>query len=283
MILLHPALRRSLAFCASAAICASAAFAQGDNGFLRGTGHSDIVLTFNRDSYDEFWVGNDKVSDPAVGKVTRDSYALYAAYGLRDDMDLVFSGSYVKAESDGNAGFEDESDLQDAYLGAKWRFWTNIQDKHGFALLFAPSVKLPMTDYEDNAVTAIGDGQVDLRGRLIAHYQMANGFYAALESGYDVRNGAPKDEVPLNLSVGATFGMVTLTPFYSRVFSQGGPDIGAPGFTFPSVQEEYSRVGLGAYVRIGDGFGLTGMWRTTIDGLNTGDVESFSLGLVVRF
>lgn len=283
MSILPSALRRGLTFCASSALFATVAAAQGDNGFLRGAGHSDIVLSFNRDSYDEFWVGNDKVSDPNVGEVTRDSYALYAAYGLNQDVDLVFSGSYVMAESDGTAGFEDESDLQDAYAGAKWRFWSNMKENQGFSLLFAPSVKVPMTDYEDNAVTAIGDGQVDLRARLIAHYQMANGFFAAIESGYDRRNGAPADEVPFHLSIGATFGIVTLTPFYSQVFSQGGPDIGAPGFTFPAVQEEYSRVGLGAYVRLGDNFGVTGMYRSTIDGLNTGDVDSFALGLVARF
>src|SRR6185295_19285526 len=91
----------------------AAAAAKGDTGFLRGEGHSDVALSFTRDSYDHFWVGDDRVEDPAVGEVTRDSYNLYAAYGMSHDTDLVLNAAYVTSESDGTGGFDDESDLQD--------------------------------------------------------------------------------------------------------------------------------------------------------------------------
>lgn len=265
----------------SAVSVASSALAQGDNGFLRGQGKSDVVLSFTQDEYDEFWLGDDEVDAPGDG-VTRRTTTLYAAFGLRDDLDVVVSASNVEASVEDDS-FEEQDDPQDAYVGAKWRFWTDAEEgrNDGFSLLFAPSVKLPLTDYEDDDVTAIGDGQVDLRGRVIAHYQHESGVFAALETGYDRRNGAPSDEIPVNVSVGATYGPFTLSPFYSRVFSDGGPDIG--GGSFPSVQEEFERVGVSFYARLGTGFGLTGLWRTTTDGKNTGDVDSVSLGVVLRF
>lgn len=273
--------RSVLCFAIASAAAAPLASAQGENGFLRGKGKADFVVSFTQDEYDEFWLGEDDVDAPGEG-VTRRSTTLYAAFGVRDDLDVVVSASNVEASVEDDS-FEEQDDPQDAYVGAKWRFWTSATDGHseGFSLLLAPSVKLPLTDYEENDVTAIGDGQVDLRGRIVAHYQHESGVYAALETGYDRRNGAPSDEIPLNLSIGATYGPFTLSPFYSRVFSDGGPDIG--GGSFPSVQEELERVGVSFYARLGSGFGLTGMWRTTTDGRNTGDADTVSLGVVLRF
>ncbi|HEX6884701.1 MAG TPA: transporter [Planctomycetota bacterium] len=271
---------RTAALLLALALPTSLARAQGDTGFLRGEGRLDTVLSYTLDWYDEFWVGDMKVSDPGVGEVERETYTLYAAYGLTNDIDLVLNASYVEAETDGTVPFDDEDDLQDLYLGAKWRAWSTGIGTGMFSALLAPSVKIPMTDYEDNDVTAIGDGQVDLRFRGILHYQVS-AFFGSLESGYDVRNGAPEDEVPLNITVGGTIAdRVTLMPFYSLVRSEGGPDIGDPGFRFRAVEEEYDRIGISVYARIAQGFGLSAMWRTTTDGMNTGEAETISVGLV---
>ncbi len=264
-----------------------AAFAQGETGFLRGAGRVDAVFSWTRDSYDEFWAGKQKVGPADVGEITREALTLYVAYGLTDDIDLFASGSQVSAESDGvqaglgNPDFADRDDLQDAVGGVKWRAWSQRAGASEFSFLFAPSVKVPLSDYEANAVTVIGDGQVDLRGRAILHWRHDSGAFASIESGYDRRNGEPSDEVPLNVTLGATFfDMLTITPFYSQVFSLGGYDIG--GGPFPGTREEYERVGVGAYLRITEHVGLTGLWRTTLDGRNTGDADSLGAGIVLR-
>ena len=143
-----------------------------------------------------------------------------------------------------------------------------------------------MGTYPTDQVTAIGDGQTDLRGRVVAQYQHESGTFLALETGYDVRNGAPEDEFPIHLTLGMTpVHGLTLTPFYSRVYSEGGIDISdVPALGgFPAVREEYERFGVAAYVQMRDDLGLTAMWRTTTDGRNTGDAESLSLGVVLRF
>jgi hypothetical protein len=260
---------------------ASLASAQGDTGFLRGEGRSDVALSYSLDWYDEFWVGDTKVSDANVGEVERATYSLYAAYGMSPDVDLVMNAAYVEASSDGAANFDDEEDLQDLVLGAKWRAWERGLGNGALSLFLTPAVKLPMTDYEDNAVTAIGDGQVDLRFRGIAHYQIG-AFWGSLESGYDVRNGAPDDEIPVNLTLGGDVGPVTIMPFYSMVASQGGIDISdVPALGgFPATEEEYERYGVRAYAKINDKFGLTAGYLTTSDGKNTGDVDSYNVGIV---
>lgn len=264
------------------ATTATTAAAQGDTGFLRGEGRADIALTYGMDWYDEFWVGDNKVSDPNVGEIERTYVNLYAAYGLREDLDLVMNAAYVETSSDGAGGFDDEEDPQDLVLGAKWRAWERGAGPGRVALFLTPAVKLPMTDYEDNAVTAIGDGQVDLRFRGIAHYQ-AGVFWGSLETGFDKRNGAPDDEIPLHLTLGGDAGPVTIMPFYSMVSSQGGidiSDVGTLGGGFPAVEEEYERYGVRAYAKLKDSFGLTASYLSTSDGKNTGDVDAYSVGIV---
>ena len=273
---------KALVFLLAALTVTTTASAQGDTGFLRGKGKHDFALSYALDSYDHFWVGDQKVEDPGVGEVERANINFWGAYGLSDDIDLVLNASYVHASSDGMANFPSESDLQDLVLGMKWRACGGACGSGESAFFFAPSIKLPMTDYEDNNVTAIGDGQIDLRFRGIAHYQVG-GFWGSLETGYDKRNGAPKDEIPLNVTLGGNLGPVTIMPYYSQVFSRGGIDIDEIGGTqggFPSLEEEYSRLGLSLYGRIVEGIGVTAGYRTTLDGKNTGDVDSWTIGLV---
>lgn len=275
----------ALALLVTVAVAGPAA-AQGETGFLRGKGKLDASLTYTLDWYDTFWVGTERVSMPMVGEVERETWSLHLAYGLRDDLDLVMSGALVESEADGAGGIPDVKDMQDLVLGLKWRFLHEPFAGGHVSLLAAPSIKTPMGTYPTDQVTAIGDGQTDLRGRVIAQYQHGSGTFLALETGYDIRNGSPDDEFPLHLTLGFTpIENLTLTPFYSRVWSEGGIDISdVPALGgFPAVREEYTRVGVGAYFRLRDDLGLTGMWRTTVDGRNTGEADAVSLGLVLRF
>ncbi len=259
------------------------ASAQGETGFLRGAGHLDASISYTKDAYNEFWLGTRKVHDGGVGRVARTTYNVYLAYGATDDVDLSLSAPYVISRSSGSGNFDHrEADIQDLGLQAKWRLARERVGPGEASLLVAPGIKIPFGTYEENSVTAIGDGQTDYRGRVIAHYGLDSGVFVSLESGYDRRAGKPKDETPWNVTVGATFfDRLTVTPFYSGVRSYGGQNIGQD--PFPAVQEEYDRWGVGAYARLTDQFGLTGFWRTTTDGRNTGDVEGFSLGVVIRY
>jgi hypothetical protein len=280
-----PAFARCLRATLSLAIpiaLSSVAFAQGDTGFLRGDGRFNLAASYGIDSYEKFWIGTDKVRDPGVGDVDRESVNLYGAYGLTDDLDVQANASYVRSEADGSADLDTEDDFQDAAVGVKWRFLDRRLGPGGFSVLAAPAVKFPLSDYENNSPVAIGDGQWDYRARGIAHYQFDFGLWVSVESGYDVRSSRPDDEFPLAVTVGYTFfERVTLSPFYTLVDSLGGYDIGEG--PFPGTEEDYERIGIGAYVRITDWFGVTGSYKTTLDGKNTGDVDGFTIGTVFVF
>jgi len=256
-----------------------AVFGQGDSGFLRGKGALDLALSYSEDAYDSFWVGSTRMTDAPFGEVTRTTVNLYAAYGLSDEIDLVASLSHVS--SDTEAVFASESDLQDLSVQLKWRVFQKTLGPGRLGILLAPGAKVPVSDYEDNAVPAIGDGQADLRSRVIVQYVWNNGAFLALDTGYDIRFEDTPNELPIHLSTGTTFfGKLTLSGFLSDISSQGGYDIGEGPFY--GVEEEYTRYGVGLYYRFGDAFGVSASGWTTSAGLNTGDVDGFSLGLVWR-
>jgi hypothetical protein len=75
----------------------------------------------------------------------------------------------------------------------------------------------------------------------------------------------------------------TRTLFYSSLRAEDGTDIMDPGFTFPSNEEEYDRIGGRVYGRITDHFGVSGAYFTNLDGRNTGDASGVSIGINVRY
>lgn len=256
------------------------ALGQGETGFTRGAGKLDTVLTFSQDRFDEFFLGPSPFA-PVITGVQRQIYSLYAAYGVTDRVDLIANLAWVDAQADAEQFLiSDESDLQDLTLSVKARVAEWRVGPGNFTVAALPGVKLPVGDYasfEDNAINAPGHRQVDLRARLVAQYQLDSGNWFALEGGYDRRNGIPADEIPINATLGINVAQrVTLTPFYSFVTSNGEADLG-----LATSGVAFDRYGLGAYVPVSDGLGITANYRRTDEGRN--ESEGFSVGLVFRF
>lgn len=247
------------------------------NGFMPERGHGDLAVSYTSETYDEFWVGTTKVSDPGVGKVDLKSTSLWAQWGFTDNLAVVAALPYIDASSNGLGGFED-SGLQDLAVLLKYRFFSSGPNH----LVAGFGVRTAVTNYEANLPVDLGDDTTDFLFRLVYQYQTDH-FYFSQQVGYDVRNKDAPDDYPFFTEVGYTAGRVTYSAYYSRLIADGGTDIGDPGFTFPSNQEEYSKAGVKLYARLTDRFGLSALYFDTLDGRNTGDSHGFSGGVVFRF
>jgi hypothetical protein len=260
---------------------ASSAAAQGETGFLRGAGKLDVSTSYSFERYDEYELEN---PTEEFEDAERQILGVYAALGVSDDLDLVFSAAHVRAEAGDSNGapmttFDDESDLQDAALQAKWRAYERELGPGRFRWLLAPGVRFPLTDYEDyedNPLNGLGEGDVALLGRVIAHYDW-RGAYAALETGYDVRTGKLDNEIPIHLSLGTTVGNVTFQGFLTNLYALGDT---VSNNRQSDERDGYVRLGLGSYVRVTEGFGLSLSVRFSDDGTN--DAQGFSIGTVFR-
>ncbi|MCI0651407.1 MAG: hypothetical protein L0Z55_05950 [Planctomycetes bacterium] len=265
----------------AALLCAAprSLFAQGETGYLRGKGRTDVAVSYSEDTYDKFWMGHRRVADPGVKRITRAAYNLFVAHGVTDDIDLSFSAPYVRVDSTGV--FRTVDDFTDLEIRLKWRVFRKTVGGGSASFLLAPGYKVPIDNYENNAPNALSDEQEDFRARGIVHFQSDSGVFLSLDTGYDFRAARPHDEFPVHVKAGFTlFQRVTLSSFYSRVNSLGGYDIGDG--PFPGVEEDYERWGVGTYIRITDRFGITGSYYTTLAGQNTGDVDGFAGGIVIR-
>jgi hypothetical protein len=262
---------------ATAVAIAAPAAALDINGFLPEAGHGDLAVSYTAEGYDEFWVGDIKVSDPGVGDVDIDSLSIWFDWGFTEDLALVVNAAYVDASSDGLGGFED-SGPQDIAALLKYRFLAS--GPH--SLVGAAGFRTALSDYEANLPVDLGDNTDDLLLRLVYMAQSGQ-FYFSQQIGYDLRGGDAPDGIPLYTELGYTAGRVTGSVLYSQLTADGGTDIGDPGFTFPSNKDEYQRLGLKLYGRVSDRFGLSGVYFQTLDGRNSGDTSGFSLGANVSF
>lgn len=260
------------ALMALASIVPLPASAYDTNGFMPEAGRGDLAVSYTAESYDEFWVGDTKVSDPGVGEVETDSLAVWFRWGFTDNFALEANLPYVDTTSDGLGGFED-SGLQDLAVLLKYRFLSS--GPHN--LVAGLGVRTAASDYEANLPVDLGDNTTDTLLRLVYQYQ-TQAFYFSQQVGYDLRSDDAPDGFPLYTELGFNAGRVTFTGFYSQLTADDGFDIGDPGFTFPGLQEEYQRAGLKVYGRITDRIGLSGLYFTTLDGSNTGETSGFSIG-----
>ncbi len=248
------------------------------DGFFPAAREGHLVLSYTRESYDEFWVGDTKVADPGVGEVETTSQSLWGRFGFTDDLAVIFNLPYVDADSDGLGGFGD-SGFQDAAALLSWRAVERQRERCRHTLALAGGLRTPLEDYEANLPVDLGDGTTD--ALLRAAYQLARGpFYFTQMVGYELRGDDAPDGFPLQITVGATSGRVTPSVSYAWYIADGGTDIGDPGFTFPGNQDEYERLGVGLYARFAERWGLSAGYFDTLDGRNSGDLAGFSLGVV---
>jgi hypothetical protein len=262
------------------ALCASAATALDLNGFMPAKGEGAVALSFTTESYDEFWVGETRVADPGVGEVETDTLSLWVRYGLTERLAVVANVPRVDVSSDGLGGFGD-SGFQDltALLAVR-----ALEGGDGVRhrLVAAGGVRTPISDYQANLPVDLGDGTTDWLLRLVYQLESA-GFYASQQIGYDLRGEDAPDGLSLYTEAGYSWSRVTLNGFYLRYLADGGTDIGDPGFTFPSNEDETERLGVKVFARFNESLGGYLAAFETLDGRNSGDTSGFSAGVTFGF
>lgn len=251
------------------------------NGFLPAAGEGTVALSYTAESYDEFWAGETKVQEPALGEVETSSLSLWFRWGFTDRLSVVANLPYVDVSTDGFAGFEDDG-LADLEALLLFRLLETSSGALRHRLVAGAGIRTPASDYEGNAPISLGDDTTDALLRLV--YQLeSGGFYASQQVGFDSRSDDAPDNFPLYTELGYTYGSVTFSGFYSKLIADGGTDIGDPGFTFPSNQEEYERAGAKVFGRFTDRIGGSLAAFTTLDGRNTGETTGVSAGIVLDF
>lgn len=270
-------------FCCLLLLTASAPVLALDlDGFQPAKGQYDIALSATLESYDEFWVGTTKVADPGLGEVETQSLALWTRWGVTDRIAVIAALPFVDVEGDGLGGLED-SGVQDLTALAQFHVANGQAGAWRWDVVVGGGVRAPIGSYEGNAPVSLGDDTTDLltRATLLAR---TGSWFLSQQVGFELRGDDAPNGWGLRTEIGHhVTDRVTASGWIAISRASGGTDIGDPGFTFPSNQEEWDRVGAKLLVGLNDTLRLSAGGFATLDGRNTGKSTGFNLGLVATF
>jgi hypothetical protein len=245
-----------------------------------------VTPGFVYSTFDEFWLGNDKIDNPPNGKDLEQAISFISVeYGVTPKvaLDLTVGYTWTETKAFGGSGERDDRGLADTYLGIRYRLWD--EREHEGCLLPTVAVRVGGVihgTYDENFPFSAGDGANGLEGSLLLAREICPGFGAFGDVGYRFRD----EEVPNDFFASGGFYVgyagFNATVAYRHVQSTSGPDIGDPGFTFPELKEISQNVEFGlGYTCPRTEIHAQVFYAHTIDGRNTGqkDIIGFSVSL----
>jgi hypothetical protein len=245
--------------------------------------HATIALSHTWESYDEYWMGDVKVSDPTLGRVETGSFNLWMDVGLLQDLALTANLAYVDAASNGPAPLSAQG-LQDRTFMLRYRLLSLASSSVRHAGVAAIGYRAPAAPYDPDRIVALGDGTRDVLFRLVYQVQanVLGGAYFATEFGYDLREEESPDGTSLFGELGVTYRSASVSLAGVRTWADGGFDLGEPGFTYPGLGGELLRFGAKLYYRVSPQIGIAFSGFVTPDGRNVGQASGTSTALVLQ-
>jgi hypothetical protein len=280
-------------FVIAAALYGGATVCMGQSAWLPARGELKATPGFSFSTFDEFWMGDSKVSNPPNGD-SLNQYTGYISleYGIIENVaaDIIFG--YTATES-GAFGNEDDTGMMDTLLGFRYR----VVNEQTASQRWVPTVSLrvggviPGT-YEPNLPFSPGDGVYAFDMSLLLGKAFGeSGFGLYGDIGYRVRVNPAPNEVFGMIGAYQQIGPVTLTVGYVQVQSLSGLDIGGTGFNpaagadsgFPALREiNYIFQGGITYTdKGGRSYQFTA--GTSLAGRNTGDKLMLGINVTIPF
>lgn len=275
--------------------------AQGPvDGFFDKKEKVSITLSYTHGNYDDFYVGGQKVEGvPVHNEIDQTIYSLYAKYGLADNITVIASLPYIKAEGNGGAdpvnGTTEQSDFQDASVFVKWAPYVEQLSNGSVTYLVALGGSIPL-GYEPNGILSLGTGAPGLDGKLGIQYNNNSGFFGTIIAGYGLRGKADNNasgggedfDAPNVANVVFKLGYAGkhfyVDGWFDGQTSLSGVDIMGEGFAgnFPETRVGYSRAGANLYVPFTSFIGASAGFGTVIDGRNIGLTTYYTGGITLN-
>ncbi len=258
-----------------------------DSPWIPAVGSLETNLSYARQSYDRFWLGEKEVSNKdAFGSdktVVQNTGTLSGRYGINAWLAADLAVGYTSI--DFAPLDQTESGINDTRFGVQGL----VLDEFNPQFTASPTLSVRLGgiiagtyDTGDQVVgpsaPGVGSNGIELSAQLGKSCSEI-GFGVSSQLGY---RWNLTDDVPdaLFWSVGAyqsILDQVVVGAAYRVDNSRSGPDIGDPGFTFPAVRQEKSNVDVNlTYVGYpGCQVGVFGSWA--VDGRNVGKETVYGL------
>jgi hypothetical protein len=165
-----------------------------DDGIMVATHELFTGSLYSRATWDEYWEGALQRRNGNIGRITTQTDAWSATYGLADRLNVIAVVPHVRTRASqgvlrGMGGF------QDVAVAAKYRFLERPLRSDGvLRALAVVSGSVPLTDYTpDFQPLSIGNASKTLSSRATLHVQSPSGWFVTGSTAYTWRSQVALD------------------------------------------------------------------------------------------
>jgi len=258
-----------ISFLVIAAVCNSQGLI---DGFFKGQNHGTVAVSASYQSSTQYWAGDSLINfnrnQPNAG--------LFGTYGIIDGLDVVASIPFVNLAP------------QDASLFAKWRAFQRTSERGGkFTLGIAAGMSVPMSNYNTESSTAIGQRATIVEPRVFLQYHFPNRFFIQAQAGYTYAFDPVPSGIPASIKLGYTHDKWYADVWFDLRDSETGKDYTGTGDrkpnSFRELEVDYQRIGATFYKPFSDKFGLSLGLDHTLSGRNMFKSTGVNLGFIRNF
>lgn len=264
-------------------------------------GHKQLCIgpMFSHSSWTNYWEGTLKRENLNLGKVSTSMYSVMGAYGLKDNLNLLFGVPYVQTKASAGT-LAGQRGIQDLSLFAKWMPVEKDLGNGTFSLYTIGGVSFPLSNYTpDFLPMSIGLRSKTVSLRLLLDYQLGDffvtGSYTQVfrdnirldRNSYYTTHLIQSNEVEMpdasNLQCRAGYRSSKLIAeaVLNRWTTLGGFDITRNNMPFPSNRMNATTLGVNfKYVVTADhALSLIGGVNRGISGRNMGQATTINAGI----
>src|SRR5436309_8681792 len=278
----------------SLALLTGGAACFGQSAWLPAHNQFKATPGFSFSTFDEFWAGDKKVSNPPNGDSLR-QYSGYVTmeYGILRNLAADATVGYTATDTDAFGGNASDNGLMDTSLGLRYRLVDEFNSHYTWmpTLTLRAGAVIPGT-YDENKPFSAGDGAYAFESSLLFGKAIGDcGFGLYGDFGYRVREDPVPDEFFGTAGVYQQIGPVTLAVGYRHIQPVSGIDIGGKDFNpalgashgFPATKEINKLVEGGISFTDKGGRNYQFTVAGSVDGRNTGDKSIFGFNVTLPF
>ncbi len=250
------------------------------DGYLQKKGTADLAfsVTYQKASAYSLAKGNEigASNQQLIG-------SFFASYGIFEGGEILVNIPFInKLDPDNGAGKFQDGRILFAYE----LFNADAGSLGRINLILGPGANYPLSDYETESASAIGQQAKGFLGRGVLQLDTRYPFFVNLRGGYDHMLGP----VPSAYLYSATAGL-TLDNFYMDLYYEAQHAIGGKNYrgtgnlepdSFRELGVTYQKTGLTLYKPLGKGWGISLASSYILNGKNAWKNFTSSLGVVYQ-
>jgi len=247
------------------------------DGFMKGKRQGVFAASAGFEGANDYFT-----SPPTTTAIGRSaiSASLFAIYGLTNKVNVQANIPFVS--NDNKSGPQDGS----IYLKVQ-PFGLKLGEKSQFSAIAAGGFSGPLSPYETESASSIGQQAVSFDGRVVLQFYTNYKFFIQAQSGYTFRLNPVPHSYPIFAKAGLTWTKTYMDVWYEIQEAIGGKDYQGVGDKRPSSFRQlgvsYHRAGASFFYAYGEKTGISLGAYTVLQGRNAFKATGGSIGWIYQF